>query len=407
MRFLMITNTLPYPANAGHPIRNINLLKRIAKDHQVWLLVMVGENERNADLGPLADFCEEVILVPADDPGALARPIQALKFMLAGIPPELRLYETKEMIAALRDLTQRVDFDIIQFEDSYMAHYQEYLPAKLQGKKVLTFIDIAYRQYDRIYRIENKKLRKLRLWVYSRMMYHWEPQYASNFDLNITMSDTDRDLLLSRNNNLNITSVPNGVDTHEFRPLPMPTDGSKNLIYVGNMSYSPNVDAVIFFCEEILPLIRAEVPDAALWIVGKTPLPEVEALANDHVHVTGSVEDVRPYYEKSTVCIIPLRAGGGTRLKILESMALGRPMVSTSIGCEGIDITDGENILIGDDPQTFARQTILLLKDEQKRQTILNQARQFVVDHYDWDNITTRLLNAFEKLNEQENNVRH
>jgi len=399
MRFLMITNTLPYPPNAGHPIRNINLLKRIAKDHQVWLLVMVTEEEAHADLGPLADFCEEVILVPAYDPGALARPMQALKFLLKGTPPELRLYETREMIEALHDLTSRVDFDIIQFEDSYMARYQEYLPADWQGRKVLTFIDIAYRQYDRIYRIETKILRKLRLWLYSRMMYTWEPQYAGNFDLNITMSDIDRDLLLTRNSSLNIKTIPNGVDTHEFHPLPMPSDGAIKLIYVGNMGYRPNVDAVTFFCEDILPLIHAKLPDVEFWIVGKSPLPEVEALANDHVHVTGSVEDVRPYYEKSTVCVIPLRAGGGTRLKILESMALGRPVVSTSIGAEGIDYTDGENILLGDDPLTFASQTILLLQNKSKRQTILEQARQFVMDHYDWDSITARLLKAFEELN--------
>ncbi|MDX9863695.1 MAG: glycosyltransferase family 4 protein [Anaerolineaceae bacterium] len=399
MRFLMITNTLPYPPIAGLPIRNIHLLQRIARHHNVWLLVMVAENERNADLGPLADFCEEVILVPTDDPGALARPMQALKFLLAGTPPELRLYETKEMISALRDLTSRVDFDIIQFEDSFMAHYQEYLPADWSGKKVLTFIDIAYRQYDRIYRIESKLARKLRLWLYSRMMYIWEPRYAGHFDLNVTMSDMDRDLLLSRNSHLHIKTVPNGVDTREFQPLPMPAEHSKKLIYVGNMGYRPNVDAVTFFCEDILPLIRAEVPDVEFWIVGNSPPPEVETLANDHVHVTGRVEDVRPYYQDSTVCVIPLRAGGGTRLKILESMALGRPVVSTSIGAEGIDITDGENILLGDDPHTFANQTILLLQDKGKRQTIRDQARQFVVDHYDWDSITTRLLKAFEELN--------
>ena len=398
MHFLMITNTLPYPPIAGHPIRNINLLKRIAKDHRVWLLVMVSEDEAHAELGPLADFCEEVILIPTDTPGALACPMQAVKFLLESTPPELRLYETKEMIATLRSLIQRVDFDVIQFEDSYMAHYQEYLPADWQGKKILTFIDIAYRQYDRIYRIETKILRKLRLWLYSRMMRTWEPAYAGNFDLNVTMSEIDRDLLLSRNKNLNITAVPNGVDTHEFQPLPMPSDASKNLIYVGNMSYRPNVDAVEYFCHEILPLIHQEVPQAELWIVGNKPLPEVYELENDLIHVTGRVEDVRPYYQKSTVCIIPLRAGGGTRLKILESMALGRPVVSTSIGCEGIDIQDGENILIGDDPQSFARQTILLLEDAQTRQTITSQARQFVVDHYDWDAITTRLLNEFEKL---------
>lgn len=398
MRFLMITNTLPYPPIAGHPIRNINLLERIAKDHQVWLLVMVPKDEAHADLGPLSDFCEEVILVPADDPGAFARPMQALKFLLEGTPPELRLYETKEMVDTLRDLIQRVDFDIIQFEDSYMAHYQEYIPADWQGKKVLTFIDIAYRQYDRIFRIETRIPRKLRLWLYSRMMRTWEPAYAGNFDLNITMSDIDRDLLLSRNSNLNIATIPNGVDTREFQPLPMPPEDSKHLIYVGNMNYRPNVDAVNYFCGEILPLIHQEVPQAELWIVGNNPMPEIYELENEFVHVTGRVEDVRPYYQNSTVCVIPLRAGGGTRLKILEAMALGRPVVSTSIGSEGIAIQDDVNILIGDSPQSFAKQTVRLLTDEKNHQTITQQARQFVVDHYDWDAITARLLGEFEKL---------
>lgn len=397
MRFLMITNTLPYPPIAGHPIRNINLLKRIAQEHQVWLLVMVNENETHADLGPLADFCEEVVLVPTDDPGALARPFQALRFLLQGTP-ELRLYETDQMIHAMQKLVERVDFDVIQFEDSYMAHYQEYLPEQWHGKKTLTFIDIAYRQYDRIYRIEEKLLRKLRLWLYSRMMRTWEPDYAANFDLNISMSELDREELLSKNPNLHIATVPNGVDTRAFQPLPMPADGSSNVIYVGNMSYRPNVDAVKWFCNHILPLIRQEIPNAEMWIVGNNPLPEVLDLTNEFIHVTGRVEDVRPYYEKSSVCIIPLRAGGGTRLKILESMALGRPVVSTSIGYEGIAAQDGENILVADDPETFARQSIRLLQDEQIRQKIVTKARDFVVANYDWDAITALLLKEFEQL---------
>jgi glycosyltransferase involved in cell wall biosynthesis len=191
--------------------------------------------------------------------------------------------------------------------------------------------------------------------------------------------------------------VPNGVDTREFQALPRPEAG-QHLVYVGNMGYRPNVDAVTYFCQEILPLIRQEIPAAEFWIVGNQPLPEVYDLQNDYVHVTGRVEDVRPYYEKSTVCVIPLRASGGTRLKILESMALGRPVGSTSVGSEGIEIRDGENILIGDDPQTFARQTVRLLQEEALWQNISNHARQFVLDHYDWDAITERLLKAFKTL---------
>ena len=398
MRFLMITNTLPYPPIAGHPIRNLNLLKRIAQKNEVWLLALVDEDQLPVDLGPLQDICQEVILIPFGEFSALARPLQAIQFLLQGTPPEIRLYETKGMIDALRDLTHRVEFDIIQFEDSYMAHYQEYLPAGWQGKRILTFIDIAYRQYDRIYRIETKILRKLRLWLYSRMMYNWEPQYAGNFDLSVTMSDIDRDLLLSRNSSLNITTIPNGVDTHEFQPLPMPVDGSNNLVYVGNMSYRPNADAVTYFCEEILPLIHQKIPNVQFWIVGNQPLPEVYDLQNEFVHVTGRVEDVQPFYQQSSVCVIPLRAGSGTRLKILEAMALGRPIVSTSVGAEGIDITDGDNILIGDDPQTFASHIVDLLQNQAAWQRIATQARQFAVDNYDWDSITDKLLKTFDSL---------
>lgn len=399
MRFLMITNTLPYPPIAGHPIRNFNLLKRLARDHQVWLLVMMDQDDLPADVGPLPDICEEIVLVPASDAGALEKPFQGLQFLLQGTPPELRLYETLPMQAAVRDLIQRVDFDIIQIEDSYMARYQEAIPLTWKGKKALTFIDIASRQYDRIYRIETKKLRKLRLWLYSRMMRSWEPQYAGNFDLIITMSDIDRDLLLAANPQLEIATIPNGVDTKEFQMLPPAPPASQQLVYVGNMGYRPNVDAVTYFCQDILPLIRHEIPDVEFWIVGTHPLPEVYALQNEFVHVTGQVEDVRPYYEQSQVCVIPLRAGGGTRLKILESMALGRAVVSTSVGCEGIDVQDGENILIGDDPQTFARHTLRLLQDEKFRQAITRNARQFVENHYDWDAITTRLITAFQELN--------
>jgi sugar transferase (PEP-CTERM/EpsH1 system associated) len=394
----MITNTLPYPPIAGHPIRNLNLLKRIAQKNEVWLLALVDEDQLPVDLGPLQDICQDVILIPFRDFSAIARPLQALQFLLQGTPPELRLYESALMLAAIRDLVNRIGFDVIQIEDSYMARYQEAIPSDWRGKKVLTFIDIAYHQYDRIYRIETKKLRKLRLWFYSRMMRTWEPNYAAKFNLNITMSDIDRDLLLSQNPRLRIASIPNGVDTKEFQVLLPPPEGDKHLIYVGNMGYRPNVDAATYFCEEILPLIQQEIPDVEFWIVGNQPLPEVYDLQNEFVHVTGRVEDVQPFYQQSSVCVIPLRAGGGTRLKILESMALGRPVVSTSVGAEGIAVKDGENILIGDDPQTFADQAVRLLQDKAAWQKIATQARQFAVDYYDWDAITEKLLDTFSQL---------
>ena len=191
--------------------------------------------------------------------------------------------------------------------------------------------------------------------------------------------------------------IPNGADTRLLQPLPR-EDARPTLLYVGNMDYNANADAVISFCRESLPLIRQAVKDVELWIVGSNPLPEVRRLACDSVHVTGYVEDVKPYYRQSSVCIVPLHAGSGIRLKILESMALGRPVVSTSLGCEGLDVEDGVQIMIADSPAQFAEKTVRLLQDAALYQTIVVNARRLVETRYDWDIIAVRFSSLYARL---------
>jgi glycosyltransferase involved in cell wall biosynthesis len=169
-------------------------------------------------------------------------------------------------------------------------------------------------------------------------------------------------------------------------------------MFIGNMGYPPCVDAVLYFCKEIFPLIRRRISAAELWIVGRDPRPEVLQLDGDGVHVTGQVEDVIPYYRQSAACVVPLRAGGGTRLKILEAMALGRPVVSTTIGCEGLDVVDGEHLLIADNPAQFAEKTVRLLTDRQLYQHISTRGRELVETCYDWDKIAGRLMGVYTEM---------
>jgi glycosyltransferase involved in cell wall biosynthesis len=161
------------------------------------------------------------------------------------------------------------------------------------------------------------------------------------------------------------------------------------------MGYAPCVDAIIYFCRQILPRVESVLGTVEVWIVGASPSPEVLALANKSVHVTGQVKDVVPYYERSAISIVPLRAGGGTRLKILEAMALGRPVVSTSIGCEGLDVIDGEQLLIADTPEKFSEGIIRLLTDKNLYQKMTADARQFVETRYDWNLIVRKLLDVY------------
>jgi glycosyltransferase involved in cell wall biosynthesis len=176
------------------------------------------------------------------------------------------------------------------------------------------------------------------------------------------------------------------------------------MLLIGNMGYRPNVDSAVYFCREVLPLIRREVTDARLCIVGINPVPAVRQLEGNGVCVTGGVPDVVPYYKRSTVCVVPLRAGSGTRLKVLEAMALGRPVVSTSVGCEGLDVVGGEHILLADNSKRFAEQAVKLLTQNELRARIAAKAREFVVASYDWDAIAERLMTDFDGIARQERN---
>ncbi|MCL5256617.1 MAG: glycosyltransferase family 4 protein, partial [Chloroflexi bacterium] len=192
--------------------------------------------------------------------------------------------------------------------------------------------------------------------------------------------------------------VPNGVDATKYRVLPE-QGGSKEILFIGKMDYAPNVDGALYFYHEVFPLIRQALPEARLLVVGSNPAPLVKALAADPaVEVTGYVEDVVPYYERARLSVVPLRAGSGTRLKILEAMALGRPVLSTTVGCEGLAVTPEADILIADTARGLAEQTIRLLTDLELGGRLAANARLLVESRYDWQVIGRTLLQVYDSI---------
>lgn len=396
MRILVIADHIPYPPSSGTSIRNYNLLKRLARAHEVWLVCFAREEDGPA-IEHLRSFCQGVETVAVKLSHALERPGQALEYILHRYPIELRHYHSPLMAKKIQQLCGMVAFDVVDIIDSYMGLYLESLPETLHHKTVLTFIDIVFNKYERIWRLEPTTARKFRMWLYACGMRDWEPCYAMRFARRIMVSDADGRLLRSRNSLLDYDVVPNGIDTTLFQPLPLPS-GPPALLFVGNMNYRPNIDAVQYFCAEIFPAVRAAVPGVQFHITGINPSAEVLALQSADIHVTGAVDDVRPWYGLSTICVVPLRAGGGTRLKILESMALGRPVVSTSIGCEGIAVEDGRHLLVADDPASFSAKILHLFGDASARERIIARARELAVRQYDWDVITERLLQIYAEV---------
>jgi len=397
MRILFITDYLPYPLISGDRIRVYNLIRRIARQHEVSLVGFLQTPDEIVGVSHMQEFCYRVETVNLRRRHKLARVPGLLRYVLAGIPFDFEFLRSEVLADRIRHLASSAGFDIVQIEQTRMALYLEALPTDTDYKHILVFHNVAAYQYDRISRIALTPTKRMRAWLHGRMLRRWEPRYAERFDRCITVSEVDRSLLMSANPHLQVDVVPNGVDTQIYQPLPL--EGVQPaLLLIGNMSYAPCADGAIWFCNQILPHIRRELSEVEVWIVGISPPPEVVRLSGDGVHVTGRVEDVVSCYRQSTVSVVPLRAGGGTRLKILEAMALGRPVVSTSIGCEGLDVVDGKHLLIADDPERFAEKTVRLLKDRALYQRIVADARQLAVTRYDWDVIAGQLLDVYSEM---------
>lgn len=397
MRILIITDMVPYPPVSGGLVRVYNLSRRIARRHQVSLAALMETPDQAKGISHLREFCHRVETGNVRRRHPLAHLPGLFRYALAGKPLELKFWYSEELADGIRRLCSTIDYDIVQIEQSVMAQYLEALPPDAHCRRILMLHDIDFEQASRIYRFERRLDRKTRALLYGLMMRRWEPRYAERFDRCATVSEMDRRLLMAANPRLRVEVIPNGVDTQAYQPLPR-EDASRALLFIGDMSYLPCVDAMLYFCREMLPRIRNMVGKVELWIVGKDPLPEVARLGSDGVHITGQVDSVTPYYEQSTVCVVPLRAGGGTRIKILEAMALGRPVVSTAIGCEGLDVVDSEHLLIADSPEHFAEKTVRLLKDKMLYRHITTNARQLVVARYDWDVIAGQLMQVYAEM---------
>jgi len=192
-------------------------------------------------------------------------------------------------------------------------------------------------------------------------------------------------------------SQTNGVDTARLQPLAA-SDSPPALLFVGSMFYTPCEDGAIWLVREILPLVNRRFPAIDVWIVGKKPGPGVEELAGKHIFVTGEVEDVTSYYQRATIAVAPLRAGSGSRLKILEAMALGRPIVSTSLGAEGLQLEPERHLLTADSTEDFAAAVIRLIESPDAGRALANAAREFVEARYNWEMIAARQLQIYREM---------
>lgn len=381
LRLLFLSLTLPWPPDNGHRMRTWSLLRALAAEgHETTLLAFAPQAERSRDISPLRAVCREIQVVSLP-PGSLTggpglwRRLWALA---SGSAYAARRYRSAEMARRVRTCLATTGFHAVLADTVFGT--VNLPPTDLP--LLLNNVDIEHVILEQYVRGERNPAKRLYASTEARRLRRFEAAACRRAAVGMPCSRVDEAVLRSLCPGLHTVVVPNVVDADAYTPAPDP--GADIVLYQGGLDWYPNRDAVRFFATEILPLVRRERPAVRFVVAGRNPPArfrrELEAIPA--VDLTGTVPDMRPILERSSVCVVPLRIGSGTRIKILEAAAMGKPVVSTRLGAEGLNFTEDREILLADDPAAFAGRVVRLLEDTAFRRAVGQAARRRVEQEY-------------------------
>jgi|SRR5579862_657026 len=384
------------PVNSGGRSRSYHLLKYLAQRHSVSVFTFypVQPNDPHPNLKELFSRFE---CLPLELPvkGTLPDYFLYGRSLLAMRPYSLVKFHRRSLEERVRSFCKQ-SCDVIVCDFLFSAPV---IPWDIPCPKVLFSHNVEAAIWERHFRVANNPFWRAVCWREWWLIERAERMYARQADAVWTVSDTDWKAFATFTNTEKISVIPTGVDTEYFHPA-QGEEQSNCLVFTGSMDWLANEDAMIHFVKAILPLIRQQIPDVSLWIVGRAPTRQIQDLPSHHrnVYVTGTVNDVRPYMKKAAVYIVPLRVGSGTRLKIFEAMAMAKAVVSTPTGAEGLPVTHGKDILLHASDESFSEAVIGLLRDGDHRKRLGSAARKLVESGYSWTAATTILEEALTRL---------
>ncbi len=385
LRILVVSPVFPFPASWGFVKRVHHLTDALAARHDVTMLTYVGPDDSAADqkryrLGPLT-----VVTVPSPKVEGLRKRLRQATSLVSRTPFHAGSLRTAALQEALDNLLASGSFDVVVLESSQLGWL------RVEGAPVVVDEhNIESELLGRMAATESSRLR--------RGFNHWEHVRYRTFEDSVwsaldgcaTTSERDAQAVRERCPGLAVTVVPNGVDPGEFAPTGTPVTPD-SVVFTGLLRYRPNVDGIVWFLDEVWPAVQAQRPSAQLTIVGDGPEELLATLRRPGVTVTGWVTDVKPYLDAAAVAVVPLRMGGGTRLKVVEAMSMGKAIVSTSLGSEGLDVTSGKHLELVDDPDSFADAVVSLLGDAERGRSLGVDARALVEERYSWTRSTRTL----------------
>lgn len=382
---LFLTPSLPYPPNWGFGIRVYQFLRYLARRREVTLLTYRRPNEEDK-ISALEQLGVRVRTVKMPRAAETHKRRAQLVSLLSRSSYQSGCLHTAEMQQAINSLHSEHPIDLVHLESSQMAAYR-FAP---ETTVLLDEHNIEYELLQRLGRSEKGMVRRLYNTVEYLKFRREEQRSWHQADGCILTSQREETILRGFAPRQRTAVAPNGVDIDFFTRSETAVEPD-TLVFTGLISYRPNMDAAFYFIREILPLILRERPKTVFTVVGMGAPAELYRLAGPNVVITGEVEDVRPYVQRSSAFVVPLRMGSGTRLKVLEGLAMGKAMVSTSLGCEGISVCHGEHLLIADEPAVYARAVLQLLEHPDLRSRLGSAGRELVEHSYSWEAIVQDL----------------
>jgi sugar transferase (PEP-CTERM/EpsH1 system associated) len=398
MRILWIKTELLHPVDKGGKIRTYNMLKELKRNHEIVYLTL-DDGLGSQDARELAtEYCHELVCIPHRQREKFTAGFYAelALNLVSNLPYAISKYKSDEMRRSIERLTKEKQYDVVVCD--FLAPAVN-VPRTLPCPTVLFQHNVEAMIWKRHSEVQTNQLKHLYLYGQWRKMHAFEDVMCRRFDRVIAVSHEDSEVMQREYNVSAIDDVPTGVDTTFFRPRRTEQRDQYNLVFTGSMDWLPNEDAIRYFTDEIMPLIKQQVPEVTLTVVGRNPYPALLELSrrDPAIIVTGRVEDVRPYMERAAAYVVPLRIGGGTRLKIFEAMAMEKPIVSTTIGAEGLPVQRERELLLADKPAAFAAAVVRVLTDEEFAYHLGRRAAVLVREQFGWPAVAEKFAEICQR----------
>jgi glycosyltransferase involved in cell wall biosynthesis len=391
LRILQISPRLPYPPDSGGSIGIYNITKHLAlRGHKITLAALVNELKQVPEL---EKHCQlKQIRVNIDLPK-----YKIFSNMFSRTPYTISKYQSSLAREILLNLVDQDKFDIVYLDHLHTAYYGEAIKRSYHLPIVLREHNVETRIMERLYRNATNPI--IRFWAYVqyRKLRAYEIHMCEMFDKCLMTTYVDEKWIKEANPKINTSIIPAGVDTTFFHPLEVEED-PYSILFIASMDWLPNVDGFLWFYKEIFPLILRYEQRTKLVVIGQNPPKMIRKLASENVIIIGYVKDVRPYIAKASLLVVPLRIASGIRIKILNAFAMGKAVVSTSIGCEGIEVKHKEQLCIADTKEAFAESVIALMNDPVERKRLGEAGRALIHAKYRWEHIVERLENILLEI---------